>query len=164
MVRTLYSVGLRFVGFLLLWLVLSEGAPRYLPYGIPVALLCALFSVRLSPPITRPYRRRLEEIPALAAWFAGQMVRGGIDVARRALRPTVDVDPHVHVVEVGLPEGAVRRIAMGMFNLMPGALVRRDLGERAEIHELAPQLDAVGSWRELTRRLGRIAGVDPKAH
>lgn len=150
---------LRFTGLLLLWQVLAEGAVHYLQYGIPVVFACTLLSLRLSPPVVRPHRRRLWEVPSLIVWYLAQMFRGGVDVARRALRRHVDVDPHVLVLDVDLPEGMVRRVAMGMFNLMPGAMVRRDLGEQAEIHELAPDLDARGSWTELSRRLGRIAGT-----
>lgn len=158
---TVGSVVLRFTGFAVLWVVLSNGAVRYLPYGAVLVFAVTVLSLRLSPPIRRPHRRRIEEIPALLGWYLTQMVRGGIDVARRALGRRVDVAPRIHVVDIELPAGAVRRLAMGMFNLMPGALVRRDLGERAELHELAPQLDAVGSWQELTRRLGRISGCGP---
>lgn len=151
---------LRFAGLLSLWQVLAEGSLRYLQYGLPVVVVCTALSLRLSPPVARPYRRRPWEIPALLGWYLVQMFVGGVDVARRALRRHVDVDPHVLVLDVVLPEGMVRRVAMGMFNLMPGAMVRRDLGDRVEIHELAPHLDARGSWAELTRRLGRIAGTE----
>ena len=147
-----------------LWWVLTEGRADYLLYGLLAVPLAVAASLWLTPPATgRPARagvvQRLSGLVRLLGWYAGQTVRGALDVTRRLLRRSVDVAPVVVEVTVRLPAGPVRQAAVAMYGLMPGSLVSGTDGETFALHSLSPELESVRQWRELEDRLARAAGL-----
>ncbi|MEW1936715.1 Na+/H+ antiporter subunit E [Dietzia maris] len=154
----------RFLGLVLLWWIIAGGDAAFWYYGLAAAALATAVSVRLLPPARpglRPRagrRSRPWEIPGLIAWFLWSALSGGIDVARRAFAPAMPIAPHVIRVPIGVRHPGGRRLALWMVNLMPGSLVIDEGDEWADLHVLSDDLDIEASWRELNRRISRIAG------
>jgi multicomponent Na+:H+ antiporter subunit E len=153
--------GLRTVGFMALWVILSGGALGELLPGIVAAPAAAWLSLRLLPPA----ESRLAPL-ALCAWglrFLGQSLLAGADVARRALDPALPLDPGFVSYMPGMAPGPQRQLFLTLTSLLPGTLPAGAAGDRAvAIHCLdrrqpvAAQLAAEEvAWR---RALGRQAG------
>lgn len=178
------AVAARVVAFAVMWWALSEGDASKALYGIPAVALAVGVSVALRPPraggdrgrgprgrgphrqgalrhgpLRRGSLRRARAMCALAGWFAGQAVVGGADVALRALRRPVAIDPVVVTAPIALPPGGARQIALVMLNLMPGTLVQAHEGDEARVHALSPELPVLEQWSELQSRVAAAAGV-----
>lgn len=170
------SVVLRAVLLAVLWVALAGWTADYAVYGLVSVALAVVFSLALLPP--RPARlrswpARAWGLATLAAWFLGQSVRGGVDVALRALRPAPDIEPAVLSAPIELPAGPARQVALILMNLMPGSMVQRMVtaaGETAdaldarahhvELHTLSTALQPVAQWRGLQWRVGRALGTE----
>lgn len=176
MIRYARSGIIRFLPLLLLWWVLAEGDPRFWYYGLAAAVAATALSLRAIPPARDRTGRRPWAAPQLAGWFLLQLLRGGADVARRALDPRMPISPHTLRLPIRSGTPAGRRLALWMINLMPGTLVvdegsdedqGTDEGEGSdddeatdwvELHVLAEDIDAAHAWAGLEHRLGRIFG------
>lgn len=155
----------------LLWWVLIEGELAYAVYGLLAVPLTLAVSLWLVPPggwalgpraSLRPAAlgRRLVGIIALVGWYAGQVVAGAVDVARRLLRREVDVAPVVRRSTSRLPAGPARQLAVGMYGLMPGAVVCGTDGATVWLHSLDAEMGPEGQWQALESRIARAAGLD----
>ncbi len=158
----LVSAALRFVVFGGIWLALSGADSAYFSYGAVAVLLVTVMSLVLLPPKPPTFRHwpaRIWGTLVLVGWFLQQSVIGGVDVARRALTPTVDVDPAVVEVTVDLPAGAAQNLSLVLMNLLPGSMVQhvKDVEGQtvAEIHTLAIELGPKSQWDTLQHRVGR---------
>lgn len=159
MLRTVTATAVRFALLTTVWWILAEGDTRFWYYGLAAAALAAVLSARVAPPAAGRRGRRPWEVPALAVWFVWNAVRGGVDVARRAVVPRMPISPHTIRVPAHTVPGTVsRRAGLWMVNLMPGSLAVDEGDDWVELHVLSPDLDTEASWAELDRRLGRIAG------
>ncbi len=118
----------------------------------------------------------------LVVWFLWQSVIGGADVALRAVRRRVDVDPVIERAPFLLPEGHARQLALLLMNLMPGSMVQQVIGQAAtdegsdnapepagspardeaeeivELHSLAAALRPAQQWENLQQRVGAAFG------
>jgi multicomponent Na+:H+ antiporter subunit E len=79
--------------------------------------------------------------------FLTGSLRGGIDVARRALAPRCAIAPRMIRYTFRLPDGPARHLFVGTMNVMPGTLSADLEGDDVEIHVL------VDSGDELVRQL-----------
>lgn len=165
--RWIISTLLRVVVFSIIWVALSGASGDMLVYGI-VAVIAA---TALSLGLMRPGQPQPKRWPArvwgtivLAAWFLQQSIRGGIDVARRALTRRVDIAPEVVDVDVELPEGPAREVCYLLMNLLPGSMVQRvrttELGTIAEVHTLSMDLNPEDQWQRLQDRVQQAFQVD----
>lgn len=183
------SVVLRTVALALVWGALAGWSAEYALYGVISVVSATAFSLLLVPPARgvvgragftlHRWPQRCWYAVVLMLWFVKQSVRGGVDVALRALRREPDIDPLVVVAAVELPAGHARQLAMLMMNLMPGSLIQRDMPEKhlpdakaadpaqttdpgwgsVELHTIAAELDPAAQWAELQVRVGRVFGV-----
>ncbi|TLP79850.1 Na+/H+ antiporter subunit E [Nesterenkonia sphaerica] len=156
------------------WLGFTAASPDYAVYGLFSVASCTALSLWLLPPRgpvrVRRWPRRLWFSAVLGLWFGGQSVRGGVDVARRALRRPVRIDPAVVTAPIDLPEGHARQVAMVLMNLMPGSMIQRTTDRdgvtaqvtadrhtaepvMVELHTLAAELDPARQWRQLQHRV-----------
>ena len=146
-----------------LWLVLSGGG--YLTYGVPVVLLAVAFLCVLSSPFggftqRRPHvMSRALGMVHLGLWFLWQSVKGGADVAARAVRRPVAIEPHYEELPVILPPGAALDLSMLMISLLPGSLGVQLRDDQLCMHVLSPELDAAGQWNTLQQLAARTTGV-----
>ncbi len=165
--RWIAAAGWRALLLALLWLLFSASGADYLVYGAVSVAAATVLSLALIPPQGTPqparWPRRFWFGAVLACWFLGQSVAGGVDVARRALHRSPDIEPAVVRAPVELPEGHARQLAMLMMNLMPGSMIQRTPKESAapdqedllELHTLSAALDPADQWARLQRRVAQ---------
>lgn len=168
--RWVVSVLLRGLVLAALWWVLVEGRAGYAGYGlvaVPLALVVSLwlvpaggFALGPRPAGWGQLARRTGGMLALVGWYATQVVAGGVDVARRLLRREPDVAPVVRRSRFHLPPGPARQLAVGMYGLMPGAVVSGTDGDRVWLHSLDAAMDPERQWLALEERIARAAGLD----
>lgn len=149
----------RFLVLLLLWWILAEGDTRFWHYGLVATAVATVVSLRAIPPARPRTGRRPWEIPALGGWFLLALLRGGVDVARRALDPRLPISPHTRRLPILSETPAGRRLALWIINLTPGTLVVDEGEDWVELHVLAEDIDAQQAWAGLEQRLRRIIGT-----
>lgn len=168
--RLLLSLLLRGLALAALWWVLVGGRAGYAVYGlvsVPLALAVSLWLVPARRGVRGPrpllpwaqVMPRVGGVLVLVGWYAGQVVAGGVDVARRLLRREPDVAPVVRRSRFHLPPGPARQLAVGMYGLMPGAVVSETDGDQVWLHSLDAAMDPEGQWLALERRIARAAGL-----
>jgi multicomponent Na+:H+ antiporter subunit E len=157
-VRTLRAVVRRGLLAAGLWWALTGGS-----LGAPVlaALVVAsagAISLALVPPLGRV---RPVGIVRFAAFFARESVRGGVDVARRALAPgRADVDPAFVEVVLRLEAPAPRLLLVGCTSLLPGTLSADLDGRRLVVHVLDPAMRWEATLAALQERVADLYGVE----
>jgi multicomponent Na+:H+ antiporter subunit E len=138
------------------WWILTEGEPGGLVFGALVVLVALIVGLALpSPP---PPRWRPIGVLRFASVFAVRSVRGGIDIARRALAPRVRIAPCVTDYTLRLPEGAARNVFLGTLSLMPGTLAIACVGDRLEVHVIAARAELDDELAALEASIAEAAG------
>ncbi|MDP2212876.1 Na+/H+ antiporter subunit E [Phenylobacterium sp.] len=122
----------RFALFFGLWLVLTGAAIDGLPYGLVAAAAAVGVSARLAPPAERPLR--LLRLLMLAPGFFGRALAGGVDVASRAFRWRMPLQPGWVLYRPTLPAGTARVVLGGEISLLPGTLVAGEDDGRLLVH------------------------------
>ena len=147
---------LRFVLFALMWWILTDGAMDSWPVGLPVVLISTLTSVMLMPPLSWSLRGMVLFIP----YFLWHSIRGGVDVARRAMHPQLPISPGLFEYRFRLPPGLSRVFMANTVSLLPGTLSVDLEKEILRIHVL----DETGAIDEelkvLENRLADIFGLE----
>lgn len=177
------SVGFLRGGLLaILWVLLAGWDRDYVGYGVVSVLAATALSLAMFPvhsggqPAASSLRRqgdsrqrgapslrqRITAIMTLPLWFIWKSMVGGVDVAWRALRSPVDIEPIVVKAECQLPNGNSLQMALLMMNLMPGTMVQRVIGDGdcVELHTLSAALQPEMQWENLQRRVAAAFG-DP---
>jgi len=135
-----------------LWLLLA-GAEGW-PVAVPSVALAVAVSLRLRAPA-----RLGLSLPG-AVRFVGfllyESLRGGLDVARRALSPASPAPGGVVELRSGLPAGAPRTLMAVAISLLPGTLCAAIEDDRVRLHCLDPEAPVQA---ELARLEARIAGL-----
>ena len=154
----LHSGATRFIALALLWLVLTEGDLGTLWLGALAVVVATLASLVLLPPAGHAWS------PTGAAIFAGfflwQSLVGGIDVARRALRPNMDLEPALIEYKTRLPEGGARVLFANTISLLPGTLSAEIQDRRLLVHALAVTPGLREELRRTEKVVARFFGVD----
>ena len=150
----------RFALLAALWWVVTEAAGGW-AFGLPLAALVATASLWLTPP-TR-HRLLIRHLAPFAAWFVGQSMLAGWDVARRILHPALPLRPAVLRLPLALPEGAPTWWLMLTLSLLPGTLSVQLDGRTLELHCLDEGIDVAASVDAAQRRLARLFGHEPAA-
>jgi multicomponent Na+:H+ antiporter subunit E len=119
-IRSAPAVIARFLGFLVLWLVLAGLGPADLIIGALAAALATWTSLRLLPPGRG--RPRFAFLAILAIRFVWQSVAAGIDVAWRALDPRLPLRPGFVVYPIRLQTSPARNAFLTLSSLLPGTL------------------------------------------
>jgi multicomponent Na+:H+ antiporter subunit E len=145
------------------WWAVSEGETYGWYYGATVVLLATALSLRLRPPKAgglppRQLVARTGALLTLGGWFVARSFAGGVDVARRALSGSLDLEPGLVRHELGIPPGQARTVVVGMISLMPGTLSAELDGDVLQVHALDVRTDVRGQVAELEDRVGRVSG------
>jgi multicomponent Na+:H+ antiporter subunit E len=124
---------------------------------VPTVALAAAIAAASLPPA----RHALRAGPALrfAGYFAAQSLRGGLDVARRALSPRLPLDAGLVELRTTLPEGAPRVVLADAVSLLPGTATVDLTGDRILVHGLdaGPALER--DFRDLEGRVADLFGL-----
>jgi len=143
---------------LIFWLVPTEADVSALAFGIPAIVGTAWASMRLAPPrgrVARPFPL-VSGVPR----FLGESLLGGIDVARRALQPSMPLKPGWLAIPTSLPAGAPRVAIGSEFSLMPGTLVAGSTERELLVHCLDVDAPVLGKIAKEEARLIRAIGKD----
>jgi len=108
----------RTVLFALLWWILTEGAMTSWLTGVPVVLFAVLASMALLPGASWSLPGILPFIP----FFLWHSLRGGVDVAGRALHPRLPISPDLLKHQWRLPTGLPRVLMANTVSMLPGTL------------------------------------------
>lgn len=147
--------------FAALWWLLTGGdAPSWVVGG-PVALAATAVSLRLRP--EQSWRWRLAGLLPMGWFFLRESVRGGFDVALRALRPSLPLKPGVLRFNTRLPAGSARPFFAGLISLLPGTLVVGIEEAAFEIHALEAGPGVEVELRELEQRVAALFGLELRA-
>jgi multicomponent Na+:H+ antiporter subunit E len=118
--RNRAAVG-RGAGLFALWAVLMPStAIGDVAVGAAASALATWASLRLLPPATG--RVRFGVLLALLPRFAWQSLRAGIDVARRAFAPRMQLAPGYVHYQPSLPPSDARSLFLAMTSQMPGTV------------------------------------------
>lgn len=104
----------------LLWFILTQGNAESMTIGIPFVLLAAYTSQRF--PGNTAWSVNLMAILRFLPWFLWNSLRGGFDVARRAVSPTVNLKPGFVSYPLNVPAGSARIFMINCVSLLPGTL------------------------------------------
>ncbi|MEL6965460.1 MAG: Na+/H+ antiporter subunit E [Pseudomonadota bacterium] len=143
-------VALLFAG---LWWFFTTSHESWL-VGLPCVLLAAcLASLADDTPLAvRPAR-----LPRFLVWFVFQSIRGGIDVARRALTPSLPVTPCLVTYRSALPPQARPWLAITI-TLLPGTLAARLSGDLLEIHTIELSAAVEADIEQAEQRIAALIG------
>jgi multicomponent Na+:H+ antiporter subunit E len=148
----------RLVLFAALWWVLSEGDSSSWLFGVLFALLASVASLRLTP--ERGWRIRPLGALRLFAYFAVQSVVGGVDVALRAIRPSMPIAPGFVTCAVRLPTESARVLLADTVSLLPGTLSSGFEGSTLVIHVLDCGLPVADDVRRVEERIADALGLE----
>jgi len=126
------TLAVRFVFFLGVWLMIASWKKADLPVGLAASALAVWISLSLLPPtVVRP---RFAALAKLSLRFLSSSIIAGVDVARRALLPRVDLRPGFVAVPLTVPPGPARNAFLVYQSLQPGTSPTSAEGEVLQVH------------------------------
>lgn len=125
--------------FALLWWIFTEGAADSWWMGGIVVLMAALISVRMISP--QPLS--VKGLCQFAPFFLWHSLKGGVDVAWRALRPNMAIAPVLVTYPLRLPSGSPQIFMTYVISLLPGTLAANLQNSVLTVHVL----DGHGSYQ-----------------
>lgn len=138
------------VFFASLWAILTGN--RGWSVGLPAVLLATWVSCLA----TAAPRWSLTALAAFVPYFIVNSLRGGIDVARRAVDPALSIAPAIVRLELGLQTAGARVLMANVVTLLPGTL-SADLDDATlSVHVLNAADDHLAMLRDLERRIRSI--------
>lgn len=161
-VRMTPRILLRTIFLTVLWLIVDEGGLSSLVVGIPLSLIASAVSVRLYPepmPKIRPLG-----VLRFIRYFVVQSFLGGLDVASRAFRPSMPLDPANITYELRLPRMAPRILFLNTVSLLPGTLSSELAEDRLVVHVLDCSQPVLQDLAVLEERVADIFGVALRQH
>jgi multicomponent Na+:H+ antiporter subunit E len=134
---------------LLAWFAL-QGLDRPV-VGLVAAAAAATVAALIAS--DRPHRWRLHRLPGFALAFIVLSLRGGVDIAWRALHPALPIAPRFVRFPLDLPPGQPKTLFVSLLSLMPGTLSAdfEDGGRTLIVHALTDE--AEGTVADLQRRV-----------
>jgi len=103
---------------------------------------------------------RLRHLAAFIPWFLVQSARGGADVARRAMAPSLPLAPGFLSYPIRLPEGPARIFFVNCISLLPGTFSARLQGSELTVHHLAEPDAGHRRLADLEDRVGGLFGME----
>jgi multicomponent Na+:H+ antiporter subunit E len=147
----------RAVWMALLWLGLNGLDGSSWIVGSPAVLAAAWISVKLLPSVS--WRWSLRGALVFAAYFLRESVRGGWDVARRAISPRLALSPAIVCHPFQLPSGPSRLFFCSAISLLPGTAVVAIAESNICVHVLDNSTSVGEELRKLERRVGALFGL-----
>lgn len=141
----------------LVWALLTQLNLPAVLIAIPfVALAVAAFH-KLKPQVYARIHWQL--LPEFFLWFMVQSALGGIDVARRTLRPRMVLQPGYLEYAIRLPAGTARTFFINCVSLLPGTLSVSGVGSSLVLHALDIDAGVIGQTELTEQRVARLFGI-----
>lgn len=137
-----------------LWLALAAGETGSLLIPLAAIALATVLSFRLLPP--GPHGVDLAAVLSFIPYFIGASLRGGADVAHRALSEAHVPEAGIFGFDTRIPDGLPRYLFIGMIGLFPGSIAIGVEGDTIQIHALASRARFEPLIRDLELRIMRI--------
>jgi multicomponent Na+:H+ antiporter subunit E len=147
----------RLVGFALLWWILTGGVHSSWIVGVPVVIGATVASLMLTP--TPPPGWNWIAIARFLPFFLWQSLKGGADVARRALHPALPLSPFVLDYPTRLPLGQGRVFLANTISLLPGTLSAELRDDQLVVHGLDESLPVHDDLVALETRIAELFGI-----
>jgi multicomponent Na+:H+ antiporter subunit E len=139
------------------WWAVAEGSGTAWGLGLAVVALATGASLWLQP--AGGSGVRLRAVPRFAVFFVRRSVVGGIDVAVRAVRRPVDVDPGEVEVPARLPAGWSRVLLADAVSVLPGTLAVETRANVLVLHVLDRQRPYEDEVSRLEGEIVRLLGL-----
>lgn len=140
-----------------LWWIVTEGRGGSWGVGAPVVLLAALTAAAVLPAPRRWIRPAA--LPRFLLFFGAQSIRGGVDVARRVLSPSMRLAPGFLTHRTFLPEGAPRVLLADVVSLLPGTVTVDLDGDHLRVHALEAGSAVHQELRAVEDRVAALFGL-----
>ena len=150
------TAALHFTLLGLLWWVLAQGDPASWIVGVPTVLFATLVSLRFSA--DSPWGWRWNGSLRFIPLFSYLSLKGGLDVAGRALRPTLPLTPALMDYGLRLREGTARVFFTNVVSLLPGTLSADIRGDTLVVHVLDRNLPMAQQLGRLELAVARLFG------
>lgn len=141
---------LRVLGFVALWAILSGGEGWGV--GVPVIFIATAASSLVTP----ANRWSLAGLARFLPYFVWNSLRGGVDVAARALNPALPIDPAVVRYEMRLVSAEARVLMADTVTLLPGTLSADLQGNVLFVHVLNASGFSMGTLDTLQQRVADL--------
>ena len=146
---------------LLLWWVLTAGQPFGAWFAV-LAVAAAAGSAWLLPPAAAPWAWRLSGLARFLPFFLLESLRGGFDVATRALKPSRPIDPAMLTATLRLQTDAAAIFLAHVVSLLPGTLSADLEGRILHVHVLSGSREAaLVDIRRLETYISRLFAHEP---
>ena len=152
----------RTVIFAAVWFVVAEGDLSSWGFGVGFVAAAVVASVTLTP--VRAWRIRPLGALRYAWFFVHQSVAGGFDVALRAIRPSLPIDPELVRYDLRIAPEHARVLLADTLSLLPGTLSSGIEDDTLTIHVLDKELDIEGSTRQVEERIADLFGLALDEH
>ncbi len=143
----------------LLWWTLTAGDPASWLVGIPVVVFAAFLSHSLRS--THSVRISVTAAVRYIGFFLIESIKGGVDVAGRAVLPGQRVAPCFLTYRTTLPAGWPRALFANTVSLLPGTLTVEISGDRLRLHALAMDMRPLEGVRACEQAVAAVFGVRP---
>lgn len=141
--------------FASVWWVLTEGAVNSWSVGLPSTIVATLSSLLLLPPCSWSIRGIARFLP----FFLWHSLRGGSDVAWRAFRPDLPIDPEIFDYDLRLAPGRPRVFLVKILNLLPGTLSAAVSADTMQVHALTRGKNLVTELKAVELAVARIFAI-----
>lgn len=139
-----------------LWWQLTGGAPGSWIVGAPAVAAALAAGVALRLPGGRAFSATA--LPSFVLFFALASVRGGVQVAVRALRRHPDLRPAIMTVSLRLRDESERMLLVSVVSILPGTLATALHGAQLRLHVLDERLGSEAEVRAAERHVARLFG------
>lgn len=144
--------------FTLIWAILVEGYPGSWTFGVGFVILATVTSLLLTPVHT--WHVRPIGMIRFAGFFVWHSVAGGVDVALRAIRPSMPISPALVSCPMRMADESARVLLADTVSLLPGTLSAGLSGDMLVIHVLDDRLPIVEDVRRVEERVADALGID----
>ena len=142
----------------LLWLILTGGDTSTWYIGALAVSAGTLISLAVSPAYS--WRWTVGGFVRFLPFFVWQSVSGGTDVALRAVRPSMPLEPELLSYESRLPLNAARVFMANVTSLLPGTLSAELKGRGLRVHSLTGADEALENLDKLEIRVADLFGLE----
>jgi len=152
----------RFLGhvvlYLLIWLVITGGDFSSLFFGLPFSIMAAVVSTSMS----RQDALRLSPLGTarLLLYFMKNSLVGGVDVALRAVRPSMPLNPGFVSFEFRLPCDFSRAVLCAIVSLLPGTLSTGLIRDSVYLHVLDVSQPVEKETRKIEQLIANALCID----
>ena len=141
--------------FAFVWWVLVGGEIASWWIGVPAVLLATAASIALLSPVTLVWYELFRFVP----FFLIRSLLGGVDVAWRALHPSMPITPHLIDYPIQLPSGLPSVFMANTVSLLPGTLSVELSSECMKVHVLNGRKDVLSELETLEQRVAALFGT-----